>query len=87
MIGAANTEGVTSEILTWLTVGAFALPALQITFFSFFDRDRLQNEEHVEKKLLIAQGKPIKGDASTMIVEGEGGEPVENPRLGGGSDV
>lgn len=68
-------------------VGSFALPALQILFFTAFDRDRLQNEEHVENKLLIAQGKPILGDRGGIVDIEPTGDTIENPALEGRVNV
>ena len=60
---------------------------MQITFFTLFDRDRLQNEVHVENKLLIAQGKPILGDKGRIIDVEPSGETMENPALEGRRNV
>ena len=76
---------VAPEPLNYFFAGLAALPVaivgLQISFFSVFDRDRLQNEEHVEKKLIIAQGKTLIGDKNAVVDMVDQGQLVDNPAL------
>ncbi|WP_138983981.1 hypothetical protein [Sphingomonas elodea] len=48
-----------------IAVGVF-VPAFQIIFFTFVDRDRLHNEEHLERKIMLAHMKPEIGDSSSV---------------------
>jgi hypothetical protein len=59
------------------------LTAGQILFFTIFDRDRLQNEEHVERKMLLTRMKPEIGDAHSTVEIDADGKIVNNPTLGG----
>ena len=61
--------------------------ALQIIFFTLFDRDRLQDEQHIENKLIINSVTPMVGDADNVI-EIEAEQILSgNPQLEGQSDV
>ena len=59
---------------------AVVLTVSQIALFSLFDRDRLQNEDHIERKMILQQIRPQIGDASTTIDIVEG-SPISNPLL------
>lgn len=87
IVGSIIADGSTATGLAVTAIASFALPALQIIYFTFMEPDRLQNEEHVENKLLIAQGKMIRGDNQTMIDVSVDQTPVANPALEGKSDV
>ena len=53
----------------FVSIGALGalLAAVQIGFFTLFDRDRLQDEEHIENKLLIQALQPMLGDSENVI--------------------
>jgi hypothetical protein len=70
-----------------LMVFAFLPPALaffQILLFTFFDRDRLHNEDHVERKMIISRGI---GDANGMVSPNPSTPLISNPSLDGGLDA
>ncbi|HEX8525431.1 hypothetical protein [Allosphingosinicella sp.] len=83
MFGKENTQPV--------FIGILLLPMLltfgQIVFFTIFDRDRLQNEDHVERKMLIGQARSEMGDANSVIELETGGKLIGNPAVEGDSDV
>jgi hypothetical protein len=56
-----------------------ALASLQILFFSFFDRDRLHNESHIENKMIIGRIEPQLGDANRTITLSPNGDLADNP--------
>ena len=63
------------------------LAAAQIAYFTIKDPDRLQDEHHIENKMLINAITPMLGDADTVIEIDA--QPVlsGNPQLEGRSDV
>lgn len=74
-----------------LTFACFVLAMLppfvaisQVIFFTFIDRDRLQNEDHVERKMMIAKGI---GDARGVILNPVQGHLTSNPEADGGRIV
>ena len=72
-------------VLAGVPVG---LTALQIVFFTLFDRDRLQNEEHLEKRMLLSRLSPEMGDAnSTITLDQQSRDLKENPSLEGSKNV
>jgi hypothetical protein len=75
------------ESVRWLFIALVLIPLLltagQILFFTITDRDRLQNEEHVERKMLLATMRPEIGDANSTIEMDSDGRIVNNPSLGG----
>jgi hypothetical protein len=62
---------------------AAAVPVLvtvmQILLFSFVDRDRLHNENHIENKMIIGRIEPQLGDAHRTITLPPNGNLSENP--------
>lgn len=86
-VGAIWASESAATLFSWIALVGIAIPALQILFFSLMDRDRLQNEEHVEKKLIIASGKAVIGDRDSIIDIEPTGDLVENPKLEGGARV
>ncbi|MBW4329335.1 hypothetical protein KY084_00385 [Stakelama sp. CBK3Z-3] len=52
---------------------------LQIVFFTFVDRDRLQNESHVERKMMLAQMRPEIGDSSAVLEAEANDRLIANP--------
>lgn len=58
------------------------ITGFQISFFSIADKDRLQNEEHVEKKMMISRMTPQIGDAHSTIEIQDDQELIENPAAG-----
>lgn len=81
-IGAAGAS-LTNPPVQWFFVAVAGLPPLlallQIGFFTFVDRDRLQNEKHVENKIFLSKVQPEIGDASKVLVLDQEGKLVENP--------
>ena len=66
-----------------LSIGGPLLAALQIGFFTFFDRDRLHTERHLERRAIIERMPPAIGDA-TQVRTIEGNAIVlPNPARGG----
>lgn len=63
------------------------LSCIQIIWFSMFDRDRLQNETHVENKMLIARMPSALGDKDTIIHGDRHTKLIDNPMRGGTDDV
>jgi hypothetical protein len=63
------------------------LTAVQIAFFTIWDRDRLQNEDHVERKMIITRTAPELGSASTVIELVDVAELTANPSAEGVADV
>ena len=87
IVGSLLAQEPLNLVLAGIGIVALALPALQIAYFTFTNPDRLQNEEHVENKLLIAQGKMVRGDGRTMVDVDISSAPVENPALEDSSNV
>jgi hypothetical protein len=89
-IGAAGLilgSEATQTLFAICLLSPLAIALSQIFFFTFFDRDRLHNEEHLERRMLIGLDKPQIGDRSGVtIIEAEG-LPVRNPSITGSSDV
>lgn len=56
-----------SLVFAILTLAPLTVFLCQVIFFTFVDRDRLQNDKHVEQKMLISRG------IGSMI----NGKPVE----------
>ncbi|WP_341713836.1 hypothetical protein [Erythrobacter sp.] len=66
-----------------LLIGGPVLAALQIVFFTFFDRDRLHTERHLEQRAIIERMPPAIGDSkSVRVIEGSGAVRP-NPAMGG----
>ena len=63
------------------------LAALQIVFFTFADRDRLQNEDHVERKMLLRTFRPEIGDARSVLEISGDQSLIANPSAKDGTDV
>ncbi|MFL6856981.1 MAG: hypothetical protein ACJ8EB_03630, partial [Allosphingosinicella sp.] len=57
---------------------------LQIVFFTIFDRDRLQNDKHVENKMLIERIQGQLGDKAGEVTIDQSSPLSDNPRLLGG---
>lgn len=57
------------------------LTAAQIVWFTFFDRDRLQNERHVEQKMLIASRQAFGDKAGIFEIPLNSQNLIDNPRL------
>lgn len=60
---------------------------LQIVFFTFADRDRLQNEEHVERKMMLTQMRPEFGDGTEVIEISKTDKLIANPSAKDGDNV
>lgn len=60
---------------------------LQIVFFTFFDRDRLQNEEHVERKMMLTQMRSEIGDSNAVIEAKPAEMLIANPSAAEGNSV
>jgi hypothetical protein len=54
-------------LFTIILVVGLLIPASQIVLFTFIDRDRLHNEEHIERKMLLARMRPEIGDGSRAV--------------------
>lgn len=76
-----------SNLFLLLAIGGPLLGALQITFFTIFDRERLHSESHIERKMLISKLRPQLGDAGTVIEIAANEQAVENPAAKGEGDV
>ncbi len=63
------------------------LAALQIVFFTFFDRDRLHSERHIEQKMILSREVPQIGDANSVIELTPSSKLIENPGAKGEGDV
>ena len=60
----------------------------QIVLFSIFDRDRLHNEEHLERRMVIERTPAEIGDAkSVVILENKAVQLTENPSMEGSKNV
>jgi hypothetical protein len=60
------------------------IPALQIAIFTAVDRDRLQDEEHIENRMLIQALVPMLGDSNNLIELEASPILSSNPELPGG---
>ena len=59
------------DLVMALAIGGPFLAALQIIYFTFFDRDRLHTERHLERRAIIDRMPPAIGDATQMkTIEG-----------------
>jgi hypothetical protein len=85
--GMIYTSADASSFFGWLAGGPVVLTGLQISFFTLFDRDRLQNEDHVERKMLIGQLEPQFGDSHSNITIDHKEPLVGNPANEEGKDV
>ena len=65
--GAIYAPEPFNTICAVLAVVGVITTAFQILFFTFFDRDRLHDEKHVETKMLINAITPMVGDADNII--------------------
>ena len=83
IVGAPSLSGFFQALIGM----PIALTALQIVFFTLFDRDRLQNEEHIERKMLLSGLRPQLGDSQSTIDLSSEEKLVENPALGKQADV
>jgi hypothetical protein len=83
-IGAKFSPYPLNLIFVILAVSPPLLTVLQIAFFTIWDRDRLHNEDHVERKMLITQTKPEMGDGHRVIEMTPNSELVENPSVSAG---
>jgi hypothetical protein len=89
-VGAAGAllSDPPSQLLFLALASLPPLAALaQITFFTFFDRDRLQNEQHVENKIFLSKVKPELGDAKGVIVLDQDQALIGNPAIEAARDV
>ena len=90
---ASGTAGLTLAPTTtqWFFIALISLAVLttcgQIIFFTIFDRDRLQNEEHLERKLALGYLKPQVGDASQTVQLDASSVLISNPSANGQSDA
>jgi len=87
LAGASITSAPINYVFVGISVLGVFVAALQIMFFTIFDRDRLHDEEHVEKKLLINAMMPMFGDAENLIEIKPNEELTGNPQLEGRRDV
>ncbi|MFZ5744984.1 MAG: hypothetical protein ACOY7T_10980 [Pseudomonadota bacterium] len=72
------------DIAIGLAVGGPILAALQIAFFTFFDRDRLHTERHLERRAIIERMPPAIGDATQVkTIEGNANVLPNSPRESG----
>ena len=77
------------EQYAWLfavlvAVGLF-VPAVQIIWFTLFDRDRLHSEKFLEKRMMFQHMTPVLGDVNQTIELQSDGQLLPNPR--GGKNV
>jgi purine-cytosine permease-like protein len=86
-IAAAMTPAPLNYIFMATAIIPPIVAILQIAFFTFADRDRLQNEEHVERKMLLSQMRPEFGDATSVIEVDNAHSLMSNPKAKGEDDV
>lgn len=76
---------------TYFFLGVIALGLLlaasQIIYFTLKDPDRLQDEQHVENKMLINSMNPMLGDSTHLIQLDAEPTMIGNPRLEDRRDV
>jgi hypothetical protein len=63
--GLAISNGKHEVLFSICLLAPLAVLLLQITFFTLWDRDRLHNEEHIERRMMIDQERSIIGDNET----------------------
>jgi hypothetical protein len=82
--GAIFVDPPLSYFFVGIAVLGALVAAIQIVYFTIFDRDRLQDEEHIENKLLIQALQPMLGDSENVIEVEAAPVLSENPKLQGG---
>ena len=84
-IGATAALWTTNPILAMIFASVAVAPPIivlfQIVFFTIWDRDRLHNEKHIEKKMLIQRMPSEIGDRANAIPIATDSVLENNPAL------
>jgi hypothetical protein len=74
-----------SAVFTVVLLSPLAVLLGQICFFTAVDRDRLHNEEHLERRMQIDHGLAVIADNKTgsqVVIEGRSVRSIESPEKG-----
>ena len=84
LLTAKLASGVVSIVGLTLAIVPPLLASCQIVFFTIFDRDRLHNEDHVERKMMISRGI---GDSQGFVASTIEQPLIANPSAKGAGDA
>lgn len=83
VLGAVFADTSYSRLFAGVVIVGVAVAALQILFFTVFDRDRLHENKHVENKMMINRITPVLGDSDNVIELTSDKIAIENPSAKG----
>lgn len=83
-LGLQFAPDTASIVFSLLIIAPLTVFLGQVIFFTIFDRDRLQNDKHVEQKMIIKNGIEIKRAGKVITVDVPKGEGVSTNPLAQG---